>query len=226
MSLGWFLIILWIILVRYSYCIYRGYNNFNKKTRTCLNCTRMDFKQWKQFYYVNPNRYNINMESDNLRYNHDSTDEPFHLKFSNVDAPNRFSGYSNYYSQCIQITFSFFDYIRFLFFVAELRASIKKHNRTKIDITNNKNLRTILETTQNDIQKLREESEKEIKIAEELTEEFIKKGEVSSSLFDAIKEELAKEMPYLNSDELEFLTRNRIKATPTWQVKERENYGN
>ena len=70
----------------------------------------------------------------------------------------------------IIITFSFIDYIKFLIFVGSIREQKKKDKDTQNNINQNESLKYILEVTQSDIEKLREQSQNEIKKAKNILE--------------------------------------------------------
>ena len=166
------------IIFRYIYVIYTEYMSFN-------NCcpgeetAKLNFNQWRDLYFVNPSRYNL----DEIVKGRDS-----HLTFLNkVDTGWMYDKYEK-----IIITFSFIDYIKFLIFVGSVREQKKKDKDTQNNINQNESLKYILEVTQSDIEKLKEQSQNEIEKAKNVLEESKSSGKVTPSMIDALEYELRK----------------------------------
>ena len=150
------LICLACIIFRYIYVIYTEYMSFN-------NCchgeetAKLNFNQWRDFYFVNPSRYNL----DEIVKGKDC-----HLSFLNkVNTDWMYDKYKK-----IIITFSFIDYIKFLIFVGSIREQKKKDKDTQNNTNQNESLKYILEVAQSDIEKLREQSQNEIEKAKNILE--------------------------------------------------------
>ena len=162
------------IIFRYIYVIYTEYMSFN-------NCpgeeiAKLKFNQWRDLYFVNPSRYNL----DEIVKGRDS-----HLTFLNkVDTGWMYDKYEK-----IIITFSFIDYIKFLIFVGSIREQKKKDKDTQNNINQNESLKYILEVTQSDIEKLREQSQNEIEKAKNILEGTKSFGK-TTSFMNALEYEL------------------------------------
>ena len=163
------------IIFRYIYVIYTEYISFN-------NCchgeetAKLNFNQWRDLYFVNPSRYNL----DEIVKGRDS-----HLTFLNkVDTGWMYDKYEK-----IIITFSFIDYIKFLIFVGSIREQKKKDKDTQNNINQNESLKYILEVTQSDIEKLREQSQNEIEKAKNILEGTKSFGK-TTSFMNALEYEL------------------------------------
>ena len=163
------------IIFRYIYVIYTEYMSFN-------NCcpgdetAKLNFNQWRDLYFVNPSRYNL----DEIVKGRDS-----HLTFLNkVDTGWMYDQYEK-----IIITFSFIDYIKFLIFVGSVREQKKKDKDTQNNINQNESLKYILEVTQSDIEKLREQSQNEIEKAKNILEGTKSFGK-TTSFMNALEYEL------------------------------------
>ena len=174
-----FLIGVLLIVFRYVYIFYDGYTTFNNYQGSWgkPNKVRMKFAQWKDLYFVNPERYNLEKRDCNLIFK------------GNLD------GWGE--RENIQIVFTFFDYIKFLLFVNKIRNQETHILKTKEDIKENESLKKILEVTQSDIEKLRKESEKEIAKATNAIKESTTCGKVSPDFINALDHEL-KELKNLN----------------------------
>lgn len=144
------------IIFRCIYVIYTEYMSFN-------NCcpgeetAKLNFNQWRDLYFVNPSRYNL----DEIVKGRDS-----HLTFLNKVG----TGWTYDKYKKIIIIFSFIDYIKFLIFVGSIREQKKKDKDTQNNINQNESLKYILEVTQSDIEKLREQSQNEIEKAKNILE--------------------------------------------------------
>ena len=165
------------IIFRYIYVIYTEYMSFN-------NCcpgeetAKLNFNQWRDLYFVNPSRYNL----DEIVKGKDC-----HLNFLNkVNTDWMYDKYKK-----IIITFSFIDYIKFLIFVGSIREQKKKDKDTQNNINQNESLKYILEVTQSDIEKLREQSQNEIKKAKNILEGTKSFGK-TTSFMNALEYELRK----------------------------------
>ena len=163
------------IVFRYIYVIYTEYMSFN-------NCchgeetAKLNFNQWRDLYFVNPSRYNL----DEIVKGKDC-----HLNFLNkVNTDWMYDKYKK-----IIITFSFIDYIKFLIFVGSIREQKKKDKDTQNNINQNESLKYILEVTQSDIEKLREQSQNEIKKAKNILEGTKSFGK-TTSFMNALEYEL------------------------------------
>ena len=138
---------------------------------------KLNFNQWRDLYFVNPSRYNL----DEIVKGRDS-----HLTFLNkVDTDWMY--YDKY--EKIIITFSFIDYIKFLIFVGSIREQKKKDKDTQNNINQNESLKYILEVTQSDIEKLREQSQNEIEKAKNILEGTKSFGK-TTSFMNALEYEL------------------------------------
>ena len=171
------LICLACIIFRYIYVIYTEYMSFN-------NCcpgdetAKLNFNQWRDLYFVNPSRYNL----DEIVKGEDC-----HLSFLNkVNTGWMYDKYKK-----IIITFSFIDYIKFLIFVGSIREQKKKDKDTQNNINQNESLKYILEVTQSDIEKLREQSQNEIEKAKNILEGTESFGK-STPFMNALEYELRK----------------------------------
>ena len=163
------------IVFRYIYVIYTEYMSFN-------NCchgeetAKLNFNQWRDLYFVNPSRYNL----DEIVKGKDC-----HLNFLNkVNTDWMYDKYKK-----IIITFAFIDYIKFLIFVGSIREQKKKDKDTQNNINQNESLKYILEVTQSDIEKLREQSQNEIKKAKNILEGTKSFGK-TTSFMNALEYEL------------------------------------
>ena len=163
------------IIFRYIYVIYTEYMSFN-------NCchgeetAKLNFNQWRDLYFVNPSRYNL----DEIVKGKDC-----HLNFLNkVNTDWMYDKYKK-----IIITFSFIDYIKFLIFVGSIREQKKKDKDTQNNINQNESLKYILEVTQSDIEKLREQSQNEIEKAKNILEGTKSFGK-TTSFMNALEYEL------------------------------------
>lgn len=155
------------IIFRYIYVIYTEYISFN-------NCypgeetAKLNFNQWRDLYFVNPSRYNLDEIVKASRCNLDGIvkGRNCHLTFLNkVNTGWKYDEYKK-----IIITFSFIDYIKFLIFVGSVREQKKKDKDTQNNINQNESLKYILEVAQSDIEKLREQSQNEIEKAKNILE--------------------------------------------------------
>ena len=163
------------IVFRYIYVIYTEYISFNDGSSG--ESAKINFNQWRDLYFVNPSRYNL----DEIVKGRDS-----HLTFLNkVDTDWMY--YDKY--EKIIITFSFIDYIKFLIFVGSVREQKKKDKDTQNNINQNESLKYILEVTQSDIEKLREQSQNEIEKAKNILEGTKSFGK-TTSFMNALEYEL------------------------------------
>ena len=163
------------IIFRYIYVIYTEYISFN-------NCchgeetAKLNFNQWRDLYFVNPSRYNL--------------DEIVKGKDCHLNFLNKFNtGWKYDEYKKIIITFSFIDYIKFLIFVGSIREQKKKDKDTQNNINQNESLKYILEVTQSDIEKLREQSQNEIEKAKNILEGTKSFGK-TTSFMNALEYEL------------------------------------
>lgn len=172
-----FIIGILLMVCRYSYVVYDAYQSFNTYDGHwgAPPKTKMNFEQWRDLYYVNPSRYNLGDRSE------------VNLIFT---SPRKESWRRE---EKIQITFSFVDYIKFLFFVNELRNQEDKVNKQNKNIQENESLKEILLVAQYDIEKLKRESEKEIQKAKDAITESTIKGKVSPQFINALDLELQEE---------------------------------
>ena len=166
-----------LMVCRYSYVIYKAFQSFNTYNGSwgAPPKTKMDFEQWRDLYYVNPSRYNLDDRSE------------INLIFT---SPRKESWMSY---EKVQIVFSFVDYIKFLFFVSELRNQENKINKQNKDIQENESLKKILLVAQYDIERLKRESEEEIQKAKNAIAESTTKGKVSPQFIEALDLELQQE---------------------------------
>ena len=173
------------IVFRYIYVIYTEYISFNDGSSG--ESAKLNFNQWRDLYFVNPSRYNLDEIVKASRYNLDGI-RNCHLTFLNkVNTGWKYDEYKK-----IIITFSFIDYIKFLIFVGSIREQKKKDKDTQNNINQNESLKYILEVTQSDIEKLREQSQNEIEKAKNVLEESKSSGKVTPSMIDALEYELRK----------------------------------
>lgn len=172
-----FVIGILLMVCRYSYVIYEAFQSFNTYSGSwgAPPKTKMDFEQWRDLYYVNPSRYNLDNRSE------------VNLIFT---SPRKESWMSY---EKVQIVFSFVDYIKFLFFVSELRNQENKINKQNKDIQENESLKKILLVAQYDIERLKRESEEEIQKAKDAIAESATKGKVSPQFIEALDLELQQE---------------------------------
>lgn len=169
------------MLIRYSYIIYEEYNSFNVCTVgfSTLKSVKMKFEQWKDLYALNPNRYNL----DKIINEKDA-----HLFFLDTKHRNSWDNAT----EKILISFSFIDYIKFLFFLNECKGEKEKEVKNNSNIEENEALKHILEVAQLDIEKIKEQSQKEIEKAKEVMNESNTLGRVSPSMIKALEYELQK----------------------------------
>ena len=157
-----------LFIVRISF-LYYAYHCFNKNTKSLLQHygvseIRLNFKQFRDYYLVSKKRFKINQDS--ILFESDFSKRP------------------KYY-QDIVITFSFVNFVKVFFFLG------KENELEKLKITNNEIQSNnqayidLLNTVQNDINKLREQSREEIEKAKDVMEK-VNKNISKSESFDNI----------------------------------------
>lgn len=132
------------------------HSNFNSKAYgDARNEIFLSFKDFIDFYNLNPDRYEFNYDDD-----------------KEVDSLNIKGEYESYEWGCkvtklknkYKIKFKFFSYIRFYYWNKH-RQKVQKKNKY------NEDMRGMLELVQKDINGIRERAEKEVREAEKITNE-------------------------------------------------------
>ena len=142
-----------LFIVRVSF-LYYAYHCFNKNTKSLLQHygvseVKLNFKQFRDYYLVSKKRFRINQDS--ILFKSDFSKSPK-------------------YHQDIVITLSFINFIKVFFFLGE------ENELEKLKITNeeiqsdNQAYIDLLNTVQNDINKLKKQSEEEIEKAKNVME--------------------------------------------------------
>ena len=166
------------ILFNFFNTLYNSWKKFNKLDAHNRKTARMTFKQWKDLYALNPNRYNNFIDYSRIDFQLYFCEEPRGGWIHHTD---------------ILITFSFWDYIKFLRFVQEQRNNKNKNIGTQYDMDNNRAIKHIIEVAQMDIEKLRIEAQNEIDKASKALKESAENGAISKGIINAIEDELKSE---------------------------------
>lgn len=123
--------------------------------------TFMSFKYWKNLQKINPNKWIV--EGRGLCFI-----TPYRLYFIDLSQEEikRYKTFDNYKffhsSKIIKVNFSYLDYLKFWFYQTTLIHIQKRGFKRQKQITFDCNLRQILETTQKDIDKIKQEADEQI----------------------------------------------------------------
>lgn len=107
------------------------------------------------------------------------------------------------------MSYSFWDYIKFLRFVQEQRNNKNKNIGTQYDMDNNRAIKHIIEVAQMDIEKLRIEAQNEIDKASQALKESAENGTISKSIINAIEDELKSETQGRNWTDCKYNYENK-----------------
>lgn len=127
--------ILWFTDIKGEQCYFNNRGSFEPHTEIFLS-----FKDFKNFYNLNPDRYDIIYKGKSISV----------AIMKAKDGNN------------IKIKFKFFSFVKFYYWC-------KIQRKNKKNYENNQIKRRVLELVQNDIDNLRKQAEKEVTMAEKLT---------------------------------------------------------
>lgn len=131
-------IIVWFCKFKSNQNYFNNRDYFEPNTEIFLS-----FKDFKNFYNLNPNRYDILYNDEN------------HVRVAIMKAKD---------GNNIKIKFKFFSFVKFYYWC-------KIQRKNKKNYENNQIKRRVLELVQNDIDNLRKQAEKEVAMAEKTTSE-------------------------------------------------------
>jgi len=130
-------IAIWFADIKDEQCYFNNRGSFEPHTEIFLS-----FKDFKNFYNLNPDRYDIIYKCDRISV----------VIMKAKDGNN------------IKIKFKFFSFVKFYYWC-------KIQRKNKKNYENNQIKRRVLQLVQNDIDNLRKQAEKEVAMAEKLTSE-------------------------------------------------------
>lgn len=136
------------------------YERHKKKTKSYEeNYTKMKWSMVKQLYQVDKNKWSFEPHTMELCY-----------RYPNPDSKPYFEWYKEIY---ILLSFSDFIRLEIAHCKYQVEQKVKKENRQKQ--TSRENLKTILESAQRDIDKLKQEADRDIREASKRSAEIIER---------------------------------------------------